>query len=85
MNETMLREALALAQELIDMMDWTGTGTSGEGQSERREYEARLAALARADDGLVTCPGCGREFVPYRDTRSGAHVKSTHRLGKEQG
>lgn len=29
-------------------------------------------------DRIVTCGGCG-EPVPYRDSRAGAHVPSTHR------
>ena len=43
----------ALAQQLIEMMDWTGTGDSKSGDRERAKFEEELAALT---DALTDVP-----------------------------
>lgn len=47
-RDEVIKGLLEVTQELIDMQDWTGTGSSESGDQEKAAYQQKLAAIAAA-------------------------------------
>jgi hypothetical protein len=50
MDDPRVQALVDLCNELIDMMDWVGTGNWESGQIDQKEYKGKLAALAAMEN-----------------------------------